>query len=350
MSLDLSHARNTSMPYAAPLHVGLVLLGPEGQVSDATPVACEILGAANPDDLRSRWDPIHDQLAPLLRGFAGVARSVDLSFEREGHTRRVRCEVHGVPEVASAGYRLLVRRSSEGATALESALLLASQYRILASLHATAAHDFRNSLNAMTLTLDLLHRTTEPSASGQADTTLQQRYVQSIRQELQALTLSVGDVLEESRFDQAAPARCHLAAVLESVLALLRARAERQRVTLRLDASDNTIEVVGCSGDLRLAVLNLASNGLEAMPRGGELALSLTTEGAVAVLTVSDTGPGIAEDLRPFVWDLSFSTRGQGPGVGLHVVKNVVHAHGGTVNFDSADSGTQFTIRLPLHR
>jgi signal transduction histidine kinase len=275
---------------------------------------------------------------------------VDLSFEREGHTRRVRCEVHGVPEVPSAGYRLLVRRSSEGATALESALLLASQYQILASLHATAAHDLRNSVNAMTLTLEVLHRTTEPRAGEQVDIDLQRRHIQSIRRELQALTQSVGGVLEESRFDQAAPARCHLGTLLESVLALLRARAERQRVTLRLDAVDHTIQVVGRPGELRLAVLNLASNGLEAMPRGGELALSVTTEGAVAVVTVADTGPGIAEDLRPFVWDLSFSTKGQGPGVGLHVVRNVVQAHGGTVNFESTDSGTRFTMRLPLHR
>jgi signal transduction histidine kinase len=349
MSLDLSQARNPSM-YVASLHVGFVFLGPEGQVSDATPVACEILGAANPDDLRSRWDTIHDQLAPLLRGVAGVGRSLDLSLEREGHTRRVRCEVHGVPEVPSAGYRSLVRRSSEGATALESALLLASQYQILSSLHATAAHDFRNSLNSITLTLELLQRTTEADAGTQVDTALQRRHVQSIRRELQALTQSVGGVLEESRFDQAASTRCHLGTLLESVLALLQARAERQHVTLRLDASDHTTQVVGRPGELRLAVLNLASNGLEAMPRGGELALSLTTEGAVAVLTVSDTGRGIAEELRPFIWDLSFSTKGEGPGVGLHVVKHVVQAHGGTVNFDSTDAGTRFTIRLPLHR
>lgn len=235
------------------------------------------------------------------------------------------------------------------ATTLESALLLASQYQILASLYATASHDFRNSLNAMTLSLELLNRTVELGAGGEQGGQLQRRYLQSIRQELGALTASVGGVLDESRFDQA-PTRCRLADVLESVVSLLRARAERQRVMMRLDASDHTIEVVGRPGELRLAMLNLASNALEAMPRGGDLALTLTTDGALAVLAVSDSGPGIPEELRHMIWDLSFSTKSEGLGLGLYVVRSVAHAHGGTATLDSTDSGARFAIRLPFRQ
>jgi signal transduction histidine kinase len=235
------------------------------------------------------------------------------------------------------------------ATTLESALLLASQYQILASLHATASHDFRNSLNAMTLSLELLNRTVELGAGGEQGGQLQRRYLQSIRQELDALTVSVGGMLDESRFDQA-PTRCRLADILESVVSLLRARAERQRVMMRLDASDHTIEVVGRPGELRLAMLNLASNALEAMPRGGDLALTLTTDGALAVLAVSDSGPGIPEELRHLIWDLSFSTKSQGLGLGLYVVRSVAHAHGGTATLDPTDSGARFAIRLPFRQ
>jgi signal transduction histidine kinase len=240
-----------------------------------------------------------------------------------------------------------LRGSAESATTLERALLLASQYQILASLYVTASHDFRNSLNSMTLSLELLHRSIE-GAGGEHGTS-QRRYVQSIRQELGALALSVGDVLDKGCFDQA-PARCRLASVLESVLSLLRARAQRQRVTMRLDASNHMIEVVGRPGELRLAVLNLASNGLEAMPNGGDLALSLTTEGAFAVLTVADSGPGVPDDLRDVIWDLSFSTKGQGLGLGLYVVRSVAHAHGGTATLDPTGAGARFAVRLPLRR
>jgi signal transduction histidine kinase len=98
-------------------------------------------------------------------------------------------------------------------------------------------------------------------------------------------------------------------------------------------------------------MLNLASNALEAMPRGGDLALSLTRDGAVAVLAVSDSGPGIPEELRHLIWDLSFSTKGrQGLGLGLYVVRSVAHAHGGTVTLDPTDSGARFAIRLPFRQ
>ena len=347
MSLDLSHVAFGSGA-ATPRHEGLVLLGPEGQVHDATPMACELLGASDPQDLRSRWNAIHEQLAPLLRGHGNVAQSIDLSLQQGGHTRHVRCEVQPTQKVDTTGYRLIVRRSSEGATTVESALLLASQYQILASLYATASHDFRNSLNAMTLSLELLNRTVELGAGGEQGGQLQ-RYLQSIRQELGALTVSVGGVLDESRFDQA-PTRCRLADILESVVSLLRARAERQRVMMRLDASDHTIEVVGRPGELRLAMLNLASNALEAMPRGGELALTLTTDGALAVLAVSDSGPGIPEELRHVIWDLSFSTKSQGLGLGLYVVRSVAHAHGGTATLEPTDSGARFAIHLPFRQ
>ena len=349
MSLDLSHIA-LGLGRAIPLHEGLVLLGPEGQVHDATPVACELLGASDPEDLRSRWDAIHAQLAPLLSGFADVAQSIDLSLEQGGHTRRVRCEVQATEKVDPAGYRLIVRRSAEGSATLENALLLASQYQILASLYATAAHDFRNSLNSMSLSLELLNRTIELGAGGDQGGHLARRYIQSVRQELGALTSSVGGVLEESRFDQA-PTQCRLADILESVVALLRARAERQRVTMRLDvSSDSAIEVVGRPGELRLAMLNLASNALEAMPRGGDLALALTTDGPVAVLSVADSGPGIPEELHHLIWDLSFSTKDQGLGLGLYVVRSVAHAHGGTVTLDPAESGARFSIRLPFRQ
>lgn len=349
MSLDLSHLA-LGLGRAVPLHEGLVLLGPEGQVHDATPVACELLGASDPDDLRSRWNAIRTQLAPLLSGFADAAQSIDLSLEQGGHTRRVRCEVQATEKVDPAGYRLIVRRSTEESATLENALLLASQYQILASLYATAAHDFRNSLNSMTLSLELLNRTIESGAGGDESGQLARRYLQSVRRELSALTVSVGGVLDESRFDQA-PTRCRLAEILESVVSLLRARAERQRVTMRLDTSrDSAIDVAGRPGELRLAMLNLASNALEAMPCGGELALTLATDGPIAVLSVADSGPGVPEELHHLIWDLSFSTKDQGLGLGLYVVRSVARAHGGTVTLDPTDSGARFSIRLPFRQ
>jgi signal transduction histidine kinase len=237
------------------------------------------------------------------------------------------------------------QEASRDGNHLDQALLLASQYRVMASLSATVSHDFRNALNAMSLSAELLHRSTE---SGQVDATVQRRYIDSIRHELRGMTRSLGNILDDSHFDRTPSARCRLPEILESVVSLLRARADKQRVTMSLDVPEGPVEVVGRPGDLRLAVLNLAANALDAMPRGGQLTLRLTTGNGFAIICVSDTGPGIPEALWPLVWDLSFSSKGQGPGLGLHVVRNVAHAHGGAATLDPSDSGTSFTIRLPL--
>ena len=229
--------------------------------------------------------------------------------------------------------------------AVDDALLLASQYRVMSSLSATVTHDFRNSLNAMSLSAELLSRSTE---SGQADTTLQRRYIDAIREELRGMTRALGNVLDDSHFDRTFSARCRLAEILESAASLLRARADKQRVTMALDVPHGTVEVAGRAGELRLAVLNLAANALDAMPRGGQLLLRLTSGDQFATICVSDTGPGISEAVWPLVWDLSFSSKGQGPGLGLHVVRQVALAHGGTATLDPSDSGARFTIRLPL--
>lgn len=256
----------------------------------------------------------------------------------------------GSVESPSSGPRqtgLAVQRTttSQEMNAVEHALFLASQQRVMASLYATLSHDFRNSLNAMSLSAELLSRTVE---GAQADTGLQRRYVDAIRQELRGMSRSLSSVFEESHFDRASSPRCRLPEILESVASLIRTRAEKQRVAVVVSAPDSTIEVAGRPGELRLAVLNLAANALDAMPRGGQLTFRLTTGHGFAAIAVADTGPGIQEALWPLVWDLSYSSKGHGPGLGLHVVRHVAHAHGGTVTLDPSDSGASFTIRLPL--
>jgi signal transduction histidine kinase len=245
---------------------------------------------------------------------------------------------------------VLLVESSERATALEGTLQLASRYQTLAALHATADHDFRGSLNAIGLHVELLERTVDPSAPRASVAEVQRRCIQAIRQELDRLAESVGSVLDESRPDQTLAAPFRLMSVVESVLSLVRAKAERQRVTMGVDTTDATIEVMGRASQMRQAVLNLVNNALEAMPQGGELSLTLTTDGAFAVLTVSDTGRGLPGDLRGRIWDLSYSTKSQGLGIGLHVVKSVAHAHGGTVTLDQTGAGARFTLRLPFAR
>jgi signal transduction histidine kinase len=239
------------------------------------------------------------------------------------------------------------RETQPGRDPLQPALLrLANRFQGLASLQQAAIHDFRGSLNALGLSVRLLEQTLASQAPG-GDLDIQQRCVQSLRNELIRLERTTGTVLDAVRADEQAPSRQRLAPVIEQVRVLVEPTAERCRVSFVISQPARDLEFVGRAAWIRQAVLNLAANALEAMPAGGDLRMAVTDEGTHAAVAVSDTGPGIASGIQPRIWDVHFSTK-RGLGIGLPVAAELVQAHGGTVAQAPTPSGACFVVRLPL--
>jgi len=124
---------------------------------------------------------------------------------------------------------------------------------------------------------------------------------------------------------------------------------EAQGVTLRLELEDVVADVD--PNRMRQVVSNLLSNALKFTPSGGSVEVQLGSTGGQAVITVTDTGAGIAADDVPHVFDRFFRGRGvraSGSGIGLTVVRELVEAHGGSVDVSSQPgAGAAFTVRLP---
>ncbi len=100
---------------------------------------------------------------------------------------------------------------------------------------------------------------------------------------------------------------------------------------------------------IRRALTNLINNAIQAMPNGGKLKISSHQENGYVCLTVTDTGVGIADELKTKLFTPMFTTKAKGQGLGLAVVKRLIEAQGGTVSFESAvGKGTRFTVKLPL--
>jgi signal transduction histidine kinase len=97
------------------------------------------------------------------------------------------------------------------------------------------------------------------------------------------------------------------------------------------------------------AVLNLVLNAVEAMPQGGQLQLTLSRRGEIAEITVGDTGKGIPVENRQKVFQLFFTTRPGGSGIGLASTFRIVQLHNGSIDFTTeVGRGTTFRIDLPL--
>jgi signal transduction histidine kinase len=104
---------------------------------------------------------------------------------------------------------------------------------------------------------------------------------------------------------------------------------------------------------LKQAVLNVIQNGAQAMPEGGQLEVVLEVDRKsvwkTAVLRISDQGPGIPDDIREKIFDLYFTTRSQGSGIGLAMTYRILQLHHGSVEVESkSDHGAVFLLRIPL--
>ena len=232
----------------------------------------------------------------------------------------------------------------------DDVLQLASRYQTLRAVSVSTTHEFRDSLNAITVNTELLAHTLQAESVRPGDGEVQQRCLRAIRQELGRMAATIGRVLEEGRDDGRPPARVSLGDVTQAAVSLLSSTAAHQGVVLQLERGGTTIEVMGRARDLRQVIMCLAVNALEAMPTGGVLTFGVEREDGTAVLTISDTGPGVPPDLRERIWEPRFSTKPDGPGIGLNVAREVTAAYGGGLTLEQSDRGARFALRFPVIR
>lgn len=217
----------------------------------------------------------------------------------------------------------------------------------LGRLAAGVAHDVRNPLHSINLTLQHLAETSRPEGSDRGAEF--DRSLDIIRQEIRRLD---GLVVNFLRFAGGEPHErqdLDLAALLEETATLVRKEAEWRKVRLTVDAEDGVPAIRADVEAMRSAVLNLVLNAFEAMPDGGDLTLAVRREGGDAVVEITDNGIGIPEDRQDRVFDFGYSGRDGGNGLGLAIVHQcVVEEHGGRVSLHSEEEkGTRVTLTFP---
>jgi signal transduction histidine kinase len=272
----------------------------------------------------------------------------DLEVIRLGKTRRVRAQVYPLDEEGNAGH-LVQLRDRDLLHAIETDLRMAAQLRALTRLYRGVAHDLRAPLNAMVLNLELLRRSLDPANPRREDLEArQQRWVAIIEQELQRLRRALDVLLAQTAPPSEKAEAFDLRGVLEEIHALLHPQARQQRIEVEVQVPGESVTVVAHRDQVKQATLNIAINALEAMPEGGRLAMSLALDTDRAEVRISDTGPGIPPALQDRIFDMHFTTKESGTGIGLYVARSMFEAQGGTVRTASCSpEGTTFELTLP---
>jgi signal transduction histidine kinase len=137
--------------------------------------------------------------------------------------------------------------------------------------------------------------------------------------------------------------------LIRDVATLLGPQAAHQGVEFDARLPGSPLWLTGHRDRLKQAFLNLATNALEAMPTGGRLSVAVESQNGSVSVAVRDTGPGIPADILGKIFNMYYTTKDGGTGIGLHVARSVVEAHGGEIEVDTGPgAGTCFHISLPV--
>jgi signal transduction histidine kinase len=143
----------------------------------------------------------------------------------------------------------------------------------------------------------------------------------------------------------------HIGTIVGGVIELQQGAALGRGVRLQKEIAADGCVALGDAEKLTQVVLNLVVNALEAMKSGGTLTARVFPEGDRVLLEISDTGPGIPDDVLENVFDPFFTTKEAGTGLGLSIVRKIVDQHGGDVQIRSeSEGGTRVTVRIPTGR
>jgi len=232
---------------------------------------------------------------------------------------------------------------------LEAKLYNAEKAVVVGRLASAIAHEIRNPLNYINLTLDHLRATfapTEPEKQEKFDSLTKQLKVEVAR-----INSRITEFLNYSRPAKLNPQRLDLFAAAGDAMRIFEAQAAENNVEARVDKQGNVPPVMADAESLRSALTNLIINGLQAMDgSGGKLSVVLSGEadGRRARIDVVDSGRGIAPEDISKVFEPYYSTKETGTGLGLAIVKKAIDDHDGTISVKSkVGEGTTFTITLP---
>jgi signal transduction histidine kinase len=219
---------------------------------------------------------------------------------------------------------------------------LSRRISMVGRLTAGVAHEMKNPLNAMTIHLELLK---QKLAAGKSAS----QHVEVIEHEIRRLDERIQGFLKFVRPDEAKFAAVAIAPLVSSVLDAVQPEAHRAGVSITRGCGDGGLQVVGDAAQLRDMFLNLAQNAIQAMPKGGRLTINCAALPNQRVrVSVEDTGVGIALENLTKIFELYYTTKERGTGVGLSMVYRTVQIHNGEIDVESTVGlGSTFIVVLP---
>jgi signal transduction histidine kinase len=335
------------------LQDGVLLFTADGRAVLVSEAARRFLQRESGKILGQRAEEIFDAESNLGRrlreAFAARAGLAQQEIRTESG-RRIQASVDFIHDSESRHElgALVTLHDLESVAAIGTELELSRRMAAIGRLTSGVGHEVKNPINAIVVHLELL----KTKMGG--DSAPAWRHLEIIESEIHRLDRVVQTLADFSRPVELDLREQDLRGVLSDVLALAKAEMATRNVRLRARLPEKPLPVLIDADLLKQAVLNVLQNGAQAMPEGGALEVILEEESGgkgtrSARLRIGDEGPGIAEEIREKIFDLYFTTKAEGSGIGLAMTYRILQLHHGSIEVQSNQGrGAEFALRIPL--
>jgi signal transduction histidine kinase len=302
---------------------------------------------------RPRRDLLGRLAKEVFSSESGLGTLVLQSFERRSPIpqreiefpsgKRVQISLDFIQEKGTQIGALLTMRDAESVRRIEDEIEMSRRLSANGRITRGVAHEVKNPINAIVLHLQLLQgklRQVDPDT---------RRHMDIIGSEIHRLDRVVQILVDFTRPRDLHLEETDLRRLLEDGAALAGPDAGRHGVTVTCDLPPQPLMVKVDTDFIKQAILNVVLNGIQVMPNGGQLTISAQREEDMVVTEIRDQGGGIAPEVQDKIFELYFTTKKGGTGIGLAQTYQILQWHYGSVDFESVEGqGTTFRLRLPL--
>jgi signal transduction histidine kinase len=256
--------------------------------------------------------------------------------------KRIQVSLDFVQEKTSQIGALLIMRDTESVRRIGDEIEMSRRLSASGRLTRGVAHEVKNPINAIVLHLQLLRN---KLVHQEPDT---QRHMDIIDSEIRRLDRVVQTLVDFTRPRDLHVEEVDMRSLLEDVAQLASPEAEQHGVRIERHLPEQSLPVKADTDLMKQAILNVVINGVQAMPDGGVLTISARREDHIIVAEVGDQGGGIPQEAHDKVFELYFTTKKDGSGIGLAQTYQILQWHYGSVEFESAPPvGTTFRFQIP---
>ena len=339
---------------------GVVVIGPDQRADLLNPAARELLSvgetgrdgtssgdtagsvwAAGAGGMAARWGLLYPDIRRLIETCRQQRVRQHASFELTSLQRVVDAVATPLEDGSSPAGVLLTLHDLTPMRQMES-----SQKEFVSNV----SHELRNPLASMKAMVETL----EDGALSERE--VAQDFLRRIHQDIDRMTALGNDLLDLSRLESGQPvlelAPVDLPSLMYEVQSQFASLARAKGIGLKVHSEEPVLRALGDRQRLRQVLVNLAENALKFTREGGEVSVAVHARGSFVQVVFSDTGPGIAPEHLPHIFDRFYKTdrsrRDGGTGLGLAIVKQIITAHGGEIVVESQeDSGSTFRLTVP---